>query len=105
LPSNSNLDKSQSYSFIFFYARKNFSLLDKNSTIINVDLTKFDEYFFNLSFLDKNKFEPEYNLNNICKVFGISAAFVQIIEIIPFKKTIIDIDNISIDTLYTKKLK
>lgn len=70
--------------------------LTKNSEPVNVDLVILDNYKLAISKINN----PVTNLGEILKLMGIDCTHVVIIEMSPFKKTIMAIADVDINELY-----
>jgi len=90
--------------------RKNIMLLNGTDPV-NFDLNLLDNYkraIQNQSHFFKSSIDTEYqkkcvpvkNLNTILKLFDCESSHIQIINLRPFKKEIVPIDDMHIDMLY-----
>lgn len=70
--------------------------LTKNSEPINVDLVILDNYKLVVSKINN----PVTNLGEILKLMGIDCTHVVILEMFPFKKTIMAVADVDINELY-----
>lgn len=70
--------------------------LTKNSEPLNVDLVILDNYKLAISKINN----PVTNLGEIIKLMGIDCTHVVIVEMFPFKKTIMAVTDVDINELY-----
>ena len=86
------------------YKRKNIMLLNGTDPV-NFDLNLLDNYKRSIQnksdvFGNQRECMPVKDLNTILKLFGCESSAVQIINLRPFKKEIVPVDNVCIDMLY-----
>ena len=77
--------------------RKNITLLD-NGNVVSFDLNILDNYVHNMQKLNNTIESPD----TVFKCLGIQCTHVQILTIVPFKKTVLPISEITITDLYEK---
>jgi hypothetical protein len=78
--------------------RKNIMLMNSNKEVISCDLNRFDQYYQNTK---KTNLMCVTNLVTIKKAFGLEYEYVQIMQMMPFKKELIEASKTDITQLYS----
>jgi hypothetical protein len=78
--------------------RKNIMLMNSTKEVIPCDLNRFDQYHLNTT---KTDLICITNLVMIGKAFGLEYEYVQIMQMMPFKKEFLEVSKTDITQLYS----